>query len=523
MKNILFTLALALLILPARAQNKLVIHADQGGATISKHIYGNFAEHLGHCIYGGFWVGEDSPIPNTRGIRNDVVAALKEIKLPNLRWPGGCFADEYHWMDGIGPRSERPKMVNTHWGGVVEDNSFGTHEFLDLCEQLGCEPYICGNVGSGSVEEMSKWVEYITFDGESPMANLRKANGREKPWKVTFWGVGNENWGCGGNMTPAFYADLYRRYATYCRNYGENRLFKIAGGANSADYNWTETLMREAGGQMQGLSLHHYTVPGNWGRKGSATQFSEADYLTTIEKTLVMNELLTRHSNIMDRFDPQKRVALVPDEWGAWYDVEPGTTPGFLYQQNTVRDAVIAGTNLNIFNNHADRVRMANIAQAINVLQAVLLTNDQKIVRTPTYWVFWLYKAHQDATLLPIALTSARVAPPANANAAPAPFRREQRGVDAINASASRDAAGKIHVTLVNVDPKNEQTLEIEARGTTVKRVNGHALASKSITDHNTFDAPDRVSVKPFDGARLSNGIITVKLPAASVVLLEMD
>ncbi|MDR0765561.1 MAG: alpha-N-arabinofuranosidase [Odoribacteraceae bacterium] len=523
MKRVLFTLAIvAVALVTARAQNKLVIHADQGKTTISKHIYGHFAEHLGHCIYGGFWVGEDSPIPNTRGIRNDVVAALKEISIPNLRWPGGCFADEYHWMDGIGPRADRPRMINTHWGGVVEDNSFGTHEFLDLCEQLGCEPYICGNVGSGSVEEMSKWVEYITFDGESPMARLRRENGREKPWKVTFWGIGNENWGCGGNMTPAYYANLYRRYATYCRNYGENRLFKIAGGANGSDYNWTETLMREAAGQMQGLSLHHYTVPGNWGRKGSATNFNEAEYLTTVEKTLVMNELLDRHSNIMDRFDPQKRVALVPDEWGAWYDVEPGTNPGFLFQQNTLRDAIIAGTNLNIFNNHADRVRMANIAQAINVLQAVLLTRDEKIVRTPTYWVFWLYKAHQDATLLPTVLTANRVnattaAPPANV-----PFRREPRGVDAINASASRDAAGKIHVTLVNVDPKNEQTVEIEARGTTVKRVAGHALAG-AITEHNTFDAPDRVAAKPFNGARLAKGVVTVKLPACSVVLLEME
>ena len=523
MKHVLFTLALALALVAARAQNKLVIHADQGKTTISKHIYGNFAEHLGHCIYGGFWVGEDSPIPNTRGIRDDVVAALKEIKLPNLRWPGGCFADEYHWMDGIGPRADRPRMINTHWGGVVEDNSFGTHEFLDLCEQLGCEPYICGNVGSGSVEEMSKWVEYITFDGESPMANLRKANGREKPWKVTFWGVGNENWGCGGNMTPAFYADLYRRYATYCRDYGENRLFKIAGGANSADYNWTETLMREAAGQMQGLSLHHYTVPGNWGRKGSATNFNEAEYLATIEKTLVMEELLARHSNIMDRFDPRKRVALVPDEWGAWYDVEPGTNPGFLFQQNTVRDAIIAGTNLNIFNNHADRVRMANIAQAINVLQAVLLTNDQKIVRTPTYWVFWLYKAHQDATLLPTVLTTGRVTAAGTVAPANAPFRREPRGVEAINVSASRDATGKIHVTLVNVDPKNEQSIEIDVRWATVKQVAGHALASAAITDHNTFDAPDRVTVKPFNGARLARGVVTVKLPACSVVLLEME
>lgn len=365
-KVILLCVAMSAVFTLSAQENKMMLNADQGKHVISKHIYGHFAEHLGHCIYGGFWVGEDSPIPNTRGIRNDVVKALKDISIPNLRWPGGCFADEYHWMDGIGPRSERPKMINTHWGGVVEDNSFGTHEFLDLCEQLECEPYICGNVGSGSVEEMSKWVEYITFDGESPMANLRRKNGRDKAWNVKFWGVGNENWGCGGNMKPDFYADLYLRYATYCRNYGDNRLYKIAGGPNVADYEWTETLMKKIGYRMNGLSLHYYTVPKTWGDKGSATEFDKQEYLTTIQKALFMEELVNKHSTIMDKYDPMKRVALIPDEWGTWYNVEPGTNPGFLYQQNTLRDAIVTAVTLNVFNNHCDRVKMANIAQAID-------------------------------------------------------------------------------------------------------------------------------------------------------------
>ena len=324
------TLAMMGLSFPAFAQNKLTVNADQGKNTISKHIYGHFSEHLGYCIYGGYWVGENSPIPNTRGIRKDLVKALKDIQIPNLRWPGGCFADEYHWMDGIGPRDKRPKMINTHWGGVTEDNSFGTHEFLDLCEQLDCEPYVCGNLGSGTVDEMSKWVEYITFDGESPMANLRRQNGREKPWKVQFWGVGNESWGCGGNMTPEFYADQYRRYATYCRNYGDNRLYKIACGANVADYHWTETLMKNAGRQMQGLSLHYYTIPtGNWGNKGTATQFDETEYFNTISNTFFMEELIAKHSTIMDKYDPQKRVGLMTDEWGIWTNVEPEPIPDF--------------------------------------------------------------------------------------------------------------------------------------------------------------------------------------------------
>lgn len=499
------------LLFSANAQeNKVYFNVDQGDQIISKHIYGHFSEHLGQCIYGGFWVGEDSPIPNTRGIRNDVVKALKDISIPNLRWPGGCFADEYHWMDGIGPRNERPKMVNTHWGGVVEDNSFGTHEFLDLCEQLGCEPYICGNVGSGTVEEMSKWVEYITFEGESPMANLRRKNGREKPWSVKFWGVGNENWGCGGNMNAEFYADQYLRYATYCRNYGDNRLYKIAGGANSEDYNWTEVLMDKIGGRMQGLSLHYYTVPRTWSEKGSATQFDEQEYFTTIDKAFHMGELVAKHSTIMDKYDPQKRVALIPDEWGTWYDVEPGTNPGFLYQQNTMRDAIVAGLTLNMFNNHSDRVKMANIAQTINVLQAVILTKDDKIVLTPTYWVYYLYKFHQDATMIPVKFVGNKI-------------KHQGMEMDAISVSASRDAAGKMHITLVNIDPNETQTVEGLLGGVKAKKVSGKVLTSNKINDHNTFESPNTVMAKDFNGAKLANGNLSVSLPSKSVVLLEIE
>jgi alpha-N-arabinofuranosidase len=489
-----------------QAQNKLVINADQGKDIISKHIYGHFSEHLGHCIYGGYWVGEDSPIPNTRGIRNDVVQALRNIQIPNLRWPGGCFADEYHWMDGIGPRNERPKMVNTHWGGVTEDNSFGTHEFLDLCEQLECEPYITGNLGSGTVEEMSKWVEYITFDGESPMANLRRQNGREKAWKVKFWGVGNENWGCGGNMTADFYADQYRRYATYCRDYGDNHLYKIACGADAGDFNWTETVMQHVGYRMQGLSLHHYT----WGDRRSATQFDEPEYFNTIEKTLRMEELVTKHSTIMDKYDPQKRIGLMVDEWGTWYGVEPGTNPGFLYQQNTMRDAIVAGINLNIFNAHCDRVKMSNIAQTVNVLQAVILTDGEKMVTTPTYWVYYLYKVHHDATSLPVSLTTNK-------------YELNGKTIDALSVSASKDTTGKIHITLVNIDPNKPQNIEAELRGITAKKVSGKILTSAKINDHNSFEKPNTVGVKDFKEVKLSGGKLTVTLPTKSVVMLEID
>ncbi len=496
--------------LSATAQNRLIIEADRGEYTINRHIYGHFSEHLGRCIYGGYWVGEDSDIPNTRGIRNDVVQALKDIRIPNLRWPGGCFADEYHWMDGIGPREKRPKMINTHWGGVVEDNSFGTHEFLDLCEQLGTEPYITANVGSGTVEEMSKWVEYITFDGESPMANLRRQNGRDKPWKVKFCGIRNENWGCGGNMTPDYYADLYRHYATYTRDYGGNRLYRIACGANGGDYNWTETVMKNAGRHMQGLSLHYYTGPKHWGDKGSATDFNEEEYFITIEKTLYMKELIDKHAEVMDRYDPRKRVGMIIDEWGTWYNVEPGTNPGFLYQQNTLRDAIVAGINLNLFNARCDRVQMANLAQTVNVLQSVVLTDEEKMVLTPTYWVFYLYKVHQDATLLPISLMSTK-------------YRYGDRDIDAVSVSASKDADGKIHITLVNADPDNEQRVDARLVGASVSKVSGKMLTSGKMNDYNSFEEPSKVTVGDFNGATLSRDNLTVTLPPKSVVLVELQ
>lgn len=360
---------------------KYVVNTLNRKSKINREIYGHFSEHLGRCIYGGFYVGEDSPIPNTKGIRNDVVEALKKIKIPVLRWPGGCFADEYHWMDGIGPKEQRKKMINTHWGGVVEDNSFGTDEFMELCSQLECEPYVNGNLGSGTVKEMQDWIEYMTFDGISPMSELRAKNGRKEPYRLKYFCVGNENWGCGGNMRPEFYADMYRRYQTYVRNYGSNKIYKIACGPNSDDYNWTETVVKLAGRFMDALSLHYYTVPGTWQAKGSATKFTEEEWYITLSKTLKMDELVTKHSAIIRQYDPDNRIGLVVDEWGTWYDVEPGTNPGFLYQQNTMRDALVAGINLNIFNKHSDKVVMANIAQTINVLQAVILTEGEKMLQ----------------------------------------------------------------------------------------------------------------------------------------------
>jgi len=381
-------------------KTRLTIAVDRPTGRIHREIYGHFAEHLGRCVYEGLWVGEESSIPNVQGIRRDVLEALKKLNVPVLRWPGGCFADEYHWKDGVGPRESRRRTINTHWGGVTETNEFGTHEFMLLCELLGCEPYISGNVGSGTVQEMQEWIEYITLESGSSMADWRRANGREKPWRLKYFGVGNENWGCGGNMRAEYYADVYRRYQTYVRHYGDNRVFRIACGANAGDYHWTETLMREAGRYMDGLSLHYYTVPGTWMHKGPATGFGEREWFATLNKALVMDELIRKHAAIMDKYDPEKRVALVVDEWGTWYDPEPGTNPAFLYQQNTMRDALVAGLTLHVFHRHCDRVRMANLAQVANVLQSVVLTDGPKMVLTPTYHVFEMFKEHQGAERL---------------------------------------------------------------------------------------------------------------------------
>jgi alpha-N-arabinofuranosidase len=498
--------------------NRLVIHADQPGAEISRNIYGQFSEHLGHCIYGGIWVGEDSPIPNTRGIRNDVVAALKKIQVPVVRWPGGCFADEYHWMDGIGTPTNRPSMINTHWGGVTENNAFGTHEFMDFCGQIGAAPYICGNVGSGTVQEMMEWVEYMTSDADSPMANLRRQNGREQPWKLPYFAVGNESWGCGGNMTPEYYADNFSRYNTFVKNYPGNNSYRVASGGLESDYHWTEVLMKQNadglkhGGQaMNGYSLHYYTLPtGNWSHKGSATEFNEAEWFNTFRRALVMDELVTKHSAIMDKYDPQKKVGLIVDEWGAWYDVEPGSNPGFLYQQNTLRDALVAGVTLNIFNHHADRVKMANIAQMINVLQAMILTDNEKMTVTPSYWVFEMDTVHHDATLLPSELQSVD-------------YAFDGKTIPAVSASASRDQTGKIHVTLCNLNPNQSVEVPCELQGARARIIFGRILTAPEMNAHNTFDQPDAVKPAEFNAFKVTdNGFVTT-LPAKSVVVLEVE
>ncbi|MCM1568647.1 MAG: alpha-N-arabinofuranosidase [Roseburia sp.] len=494
---------------------KLYVNPKVKKGHINPELQGHFSEHLGRCIYEGLYVGEESDIPNVNGMRSDVVDALKQIKVPVLRWPGGCFADEYHWKDGIGPKEKRKKMINTHWGGVVEDNSFGTHEFMELCRQLGCKTYINGNVGSGTVQEMSEWVEYMTFKGVSPMADMRAANGHEEPWKIDYFGVGNENWGCGGNMRPEYYGDLYRRYQTYIRNYdGANPIYKVACGANADDYHWTrkvlETTFDHGNGFMNGLSLHYYTVPyGNWQHKGQATGFHEKDWYNTLNKTLYMETLIKRHGAIMDQFDPEKKIGMIIDEWGTWFDVEEGTNPGFLYQQNTVRDAMVAGINLNLFNKNCDRVKMANIAQMVNVLQSVLLTEGEKMVKTPTWYVFDLYKAHQDGELLESSVETRTIG-------------SGEDKVPNLTESVSLGVDGNIYITLTNLSLDEAETIEAVFAETKIKSVKGRLLTGE-MDAHNTFDAPDVVVTREFTEFTVKENQISFVLPPRSVMLVEVE
>ncbi len=494
---------------------KLFINEKNKKGHINAELYGHFSEHLGRCIYEGLYVGENSEIPNVNGMRKDVVDALKEMQIPVLRWPGGCFADEYHWKDGIGPKETRKKMINTHWGGVVEDNSFGTHEFFELCEQLGCKTYVNGNVGSGTVQEMSEWVEYITFDGVSPMADLRKENGHEKPWKIDYFGVGNENWGCGGNMTPEYYGNLYRRYQTYVRQYDQDTpIQKICCGANSADYFWTKDVLKtctaapqpeNCHGFMDGLSLHYYVVPGTWQNKGSATEFDEKDWYLTLSKAVYMEELITRHGAIMDQYDPQKKIGMMVDEWGCWFDVEPGTNPGFLYQQNTMRDALVAGLTLNIFNKHCDRVKMACIAQLVNVLQSVILTEGPKMILTPTYYIFHMYKYHQDAELLESFVEGNK------------DIGKEEYQVPQISESVSVSADGTINITVNNLSVTESVPMELSFAELIPAHIEAMILTGEMCA-HNTFDEPENVKEKAFTDFKADGTKIVFTSPACSVI-----
>jgi alpha-N-arabinofuranosidase len=495
----------------AAPKTELVLHHDKPGGKIERTIYGQFAEHLGRGIYEGIWVGEKSPIPNTRGFRKDVIAALKELRIPVIRWPGGCFADEYHWRDGIGPRGSRPVRVNTHWGGVEETNAFGTHEFFELIELLGSEAYIAGNLGSGSPQEMAEWMEYITSDTTSTLANLRRKNGRDKPWKLAYWGVGNESWGCGGNMRPEYYADLYRHFATFLKAPEGNRPKLVASGGYSELTVWTDVLSKNVPGNIDGISHHYYTLPtADWSKKGSAIGFPEKEWISTLAGTLLLDEYIQVNKKALAKNDPKGKIKLYLDEWGTWYDAAPGTNPGFLYQENTLRDALVAAVNFNIFHRHIDRVHMANIAQTVNVLQAMILTDKEKMVRTPTYYAFKMHVPFQDATFIPVEIKKSHR------------YALGDTSVPSVMTTAAIGADKKVYLSLVNLDPGKEATISADLKQHSAKSARGEILTAAAMDARNTFDSPEQVVPKPVK-YEIKDGALSIKLPPKSIVVLALD
>ncbi|HEY2070144.1 MAG TPA: alpha-L-arabinofuranosidase C-terminal domain-containing protein [Rhizomicrobium sp.] len=498
---------------PSQAQIAVTatIHADQPGAKIDRHIYGQFAEHLGRGIQEGIWVGEHSPIPNTRGFRNDVVAALRDLHVPVVRWPGGCFADEYHWRDGIGPRAKRPVTLNTNWGGVPETNAFGTHEFLDFAELIGADAYINANLGTGSPREMAEWLQYMTSDKPTALTAERARNGHPAPWKIAYFAVGNEAWGCGGDMTPDYYADLFKRYANFLKAPRGARPLIVASGGNDNDTSWSETLTSKVHRDMNAVTFHYYTIPGDrWEAKGPATGFGEDQWISTLAHTLRMETFIAQNSAVMDKYDPAKKIAFDVDEWGTWYDPEPGREPGFLYQQNTLRDAVVAALNFNIFQRHADRVRMANIAQMVNVLQAMILTKGPQMVLTPTYYVFRMFRPFQDATSLPVDLQAPD-------------YRLGSVSVPSVSMTAARMADGKIVVALVNLDPNNAASISAAITGMNARHADGDVLTAATMDARNTFESPNAIHPVPFTGATVSGSTLSLTLPAKSVIVLTLE
>lgn len=523
MRRLLVCFALIAVVLnrPAMAANKveLSVDASKTGAKIDRNIFGQFAEHLGHGIYDGIWVGPDSPIPNTRGIRNDVVAALKAIKVPNVRWPGGCFADEYHWRNGIGP--QRAVTLNPNWGGVIEPNSFGTHEFMDFLDQIGADAYISVNVGSGTPREGAEWLEYLTTAQPTTLAKERASNGHPAPYRVPYLGIGNESWDCGGNMTPDYYLSQLKIYSRFVRNFNpaqqeKQRMLKIAvgpGGGEPRWTEWTEAIMKayqhhQWSWDINGLSMHSYTVV-RWPPSFKSVGFGEAEYAQILRSTLDMEDLIKKHSAIMDNYDPEKKVALIVDEWGAWYAPLPGSNPGFLVQQNSLRDAILAALNLNIFARHADRVRGANIAQMINVLQAMVMTDKEKMVLTPTYYVYKMYVPFQDATFVPVTFDAGT-------------YIDNNVTLPRVDAIAARDSAGKLWLEITNLDPHEPIELEASVSGINTKSVTGETLTAAKVDSVNTFDAPNTVVAKPI-AATLRAGKLVLKLEPTSVTVISLE
>jgi alpha-N-arabinofuranosidase len=492
---------------------RVVVRLDEPIAVVRPELHGQFAEHLGACVNDGLWVGERSAIANVGGFRADVLDALTRLRIPLLRWPGGCFADDYHWEDGVGPRDSRPARVNAWWGHNLEDNAFGTQEFLRLCGLLGAKPYLAGNLGSGTPREMKQWVEYCNFTGPSTLARRRGADGSPQPLGVEYWGVGNENWGCGGSMSPEDYATAYKRFATYLGTFTRPPtrmpLFLIACGPNGNNVDWTRRFFAKAGApagdwQLHGFAAHYYC-----GTAGTATEYSVDQWYELLHRAAAVEKLILDQRAALDEIDPQRKIGLIVDEWGTWHPPTPGREPNHLWQQNTLRDALVAAITLDAFNNHADKVVMANIAQVVNVLQAMILTDGDRMVLTPTYHAFDLYRPHLGGTAVRLEMeSSATVA-----------FVLGDRRERMASLSGSATQLGpRVTVSLVNVHADLPMEVEIDLGSVRPNAATHAVLTHDDLTAHNTFD--DAAAVVPVR-SEIDADVRRFTLPPASVNVLQ--
>ncbi len=491
-----FLLGAAATCFPAFSEERRVeIRTAEEIGRIRPELHGQFAEHLGSCIYGGLWLGKD--------YRRQAVDYLRALEIPVLRWPGGCFADDYHWRDGIGPAAKRPKSVNLHWGKYVEDNSFGTHEFIRLCRLIRTEPYLAGNVGTGTPQELRDWMEYCNHPAGSSLSDERAANGSPEPFGVRYWGVGNENWGCGGQMTPEEYAAHYRRFSTFLRGFGDARPFLIACGPSRNDLDWSRRFLDAMGrrlGQIQGFAMHFYSRGRDY-----ATQFTVDAMQEQLSSFAGLEKAILDQRALLDKYDPKRNVGLMVDEWGVWDRMVPEEEKryGRLWQQITMRSAVAAALGLNVFHRQADKLIMGNLAQMVNVLHALLLTEGDRTVRTSTYYVWELMKPHRGKTAVRVE----------NPDTAPL----------GLSVSASRQEK---ELVLTFVNPKHDAAVTVNCTlaGSTAAGGSARILHHQDLNACNTFDQPDRIVPRPHP-VSATGSAIRLELPPLSVatVLVRRD
>lgn len=491
------------------------VKLDSSVGVINPNIYGHFTEHIGGVIYDGIWVGKDSKIPNVDGIRKDIVDYLRRINPPVIRWPGGCFADTYHWRDGIGPADKRPKRYD-RWTDVGESNQFGTHEFMHFCRLVGAEPLLSANVGTGTAQEFQEWMDYCNAPaGQTTLADMREKNGSREPFNVRYWGIGNEAWGCGGNFTAEDYCTEYRKFVTLLPAYNLP-LFLVGSGPHNNDIQWTKRFfgklndcVEEWGkAPINGWAPHYYC-----GASGGAVDFSEDQWYDLIASAEKMEPLVNDQWKALTEFDPKHEVKLVVDEWGTWH---PGGTEinkaHTLEQMSTMRDAVIAAVTLDIFNRNCDKVAMSNIAQLVNNLQSLFLADGPKFVATPNFYVYEMYKVHQGAKEVDLDIKS----PEANYQ-----IEGNKRTLTVLSGSASvKDK--KLHISIVNANTKNAVEANIDLSGVVVSGGKQTVLTNKDIHAHNTFEKPNEV-VSVTTPLEISGGAFKHVFPAASITMLELD